>query len=88
MSTPATSPQPAPAGDDRNLVPAEASPVVTFEDKMRGFWASYRKVVLALCALVVLGIVGKLVDVRPRNQNAVCLETALALGSKLSEVGS
>jgi len=33
--------------------------VVTFEDKMRGFWASYRKVVLALCALVVLGIVGK-----------------------------
>ena len=33
--------------------------MVTFEDKMRGFWASYRKVVLALCALVVLGIVGK-----------------------------
>ena len=33
--------------------------MATFEDKMRGFWASYRKVVLALCALVLLGIVGK-----------------------------
>ncbi|MFM7751874.1 MAG: hypothetical protein ACKPB0_15800 [Opitutaceae bacterium] len=59
MSSPATPSQPAPAGDDRNLVPAEASPVVTFEDKIRGFWASYRKAIYGLCALVVLAIVGK-----------------------------
>jgi len=59
MSTPATPSQPAPAGDDRNLVPAEASPVITFEDRVRGFWASYQKVIYALCAVVVLAIVGK-----------------------------
>lgn len=59
MSSPATPPQPAPAGDDRNLVPAEASPVITLEDRMRGFWDSYRKVIYVVCALVVLGIIGK-----------------------------
>ena len=59
MSSPATPSQPAPSGDDRNLVPAEASPVVTLEDRLRGFWASYQKVIYALCAVVVLAIVGK-----------------------------
>ena len=33
--------------------------MITLEDRMRGFWDSYRKVVYAICALVVLGIIGK-----------------------------
>lgn len=59
MSTPATPSSPNPAGDDRNLVAAEAVPVPTFEDKLEQFWGRNRTAILALCGLIVAGIIGK-----------------------------
>ncbi|MDP3073097.1 MAG: hypothetical protein Q8N18_22580 [Opitutaceae bacterium] len=59
MSTPATPSAPQPAGDDRNLVPADASPVLTFEDKVGLFWKNHRTLVLVLCVAVVAAIAGK-----------------------------
>ena len=59
MSTPATPSSPNPAGDDRNLVAAEAVPVQTFEDKLEQFWGKNRTAILALCGLILVGIIGK-----------------------------
>jgi len=59
MSTPATPSSPNPAGDDRNLVAADASTAATFEDKMQLFWKNNRIAVLGLCGLVLVGIVAK-----------------------------
>jgi len=56
-ATPPTDPKPA--GDDRNLVPVEATPVFSFEDKLYVFWQKYRGLILGLCVLVLVGIVGK-----------------------------
>lgn len=61
MSTPASpsSPSSGPAGDDRNLVPVDATTAATFEDKMEIFWKKYRNAVYGVCVLVLLVIVGK-----------------------------
>lgn len=61
MSTPATPSRPSsdPAGDDRNLVPVDATTAVTFEDKMEIFWKKYRTAVYGVCVLVLVAIVGK-----------------------------
>lgn len=59
MSKPATPSSPSRAGDDRNLVAVDATTAVTFEDKIGLFWKNNRTTVLALCALIVAGIVGK-----------------------------
>ena len=59
MTTPATPSNPTPAGDDRNLVAADATPAVTFEDKVQLFWKRNRGAVLGLCVLVLLGLVAK-----------------------------
>jgi hypothetical protein len=48
-----------PAGDDRNLVPVDATTAVTFEDKMQLFWQKNRMAVYALCVLILLAIIGK-----------------------------
>lgn len=50
---------PKPAGDDRNLVPVEATPVVPFEVTLQIFWEKYRGLILGVCALVLVGIIGK-----------------------------
>ncbi len=60
MSTPATPSAPQPAGDDRKLVPVDENYIApSFEDKLHLFWEKNGKAVLALCAVVLLAIVGK-----------------------------
>lgn len=60
MSTPATPSAPKPAGDDRKLVSVDESYIApSFEDKLHIFWEKNGKAVLALCAVVLLAIVGK-----------------------------
>lgn len=59
MSTSATPSSPSPAGDDRNLVPVDATTAVTFEDKAQLFWKRNRPLVLGVCVVVLLLIVGK-----------------------------
>ncbi len=62
MSTPVTpsNPSPAgPAGDDRNLVPVDATTVLSFEDRLEIFWQKYRGAVLGVCVVVILAILGK-----------------------------
>lgn len=59
MSTPVTPTPSNSAGDDRNLVPADATPVPSFEDKLQAFWEKNRGLVLAACGLVILAILGK-----------------------------
>lgn len=61
MSTPATPSRPSsgPSGDDRNLIPVEATPAATFEDKMEIFWQKYRLAIYGLCIAILLAIVGK-----------------------------
>ena len=59
MSKPATPSSPSRAGDDRNLVAVDATTAIAFEDKLHLFWKNNRTTVLALCALIVAGIVGK-----------------------------
>ncbi len=56
-ATPPTDPKPA--GDDRNLIPVDATPVASFEDNMYVFWQKYRGLILGLCVLVLVGIIGK-----------------------------
>ncbi|MBI5768416.1 MAG: hypothetical protein HZA93_11520 [Verrucomicrobia bacterium] len=59
MSTPATPASPKPAGDDRNLVPVDATTATSFEDKVHLFWQKNGTAVLACCGLVVLGFLAK-----------------------------
>lgn len=59
MSTSATPSSPSPAGDDRNLVPVDATTAVTFEDKAQLFWKRNRSLVLGVCVVVLLLILGK-----------------------------
>lgn len=58
MTTPDSSPRPA--GADRNLVvvdPATAAP--SFEETLQLFWIKHSKTVIAVCAVILVGIVGK-----------------------------
>ncbi|MBC7369515.1 MAG: tetratricopeptide repeat protein [Undibacterium sp.] len=60
MTTPATPSQPTPAGDDRNLIAVDATYIApTLEDKLHGFWKKNGTAVIALCVLVLVGIVAK-----------------------------
>lgn len=59
MSKSATPSTPSPAGDDRNLVAVEATPAVTFEDKLQVFWKKNRNLVVGLCIAVALVILGR-----------------------------
>jgi hypothetical protein len=59
MSMSATPSNPTPAGDDRNLVPVDATTAVSFEDKVQLFWKKNKGVVYGLCGLVLLAIIGK-----------------------------
>lgn len=59
MSTPATPASPKPAGDDRNLVPVDATTATSFEDKVHLFWQKNGTAVLTLCGLVVVGFLAK-----------------------------
>lgn len=59
MSTPAHPSAPKPAGDDRNLVPADVSPAFSLEDKLRSLWEKNRNLIIGACVLVLAVIVGK-----------------------------
>ena len=59
MSKSATPSSPSPAGDDRNLVPVDATSALTFEDKLQLFWNKNRPLVLGFCLAVVLAILAK-----------------------------
>jgi hypothetical protein len=60
MPTPATPSAPKPAGDDRKLVSVDENYIApSFEDKLNLFWEKNGKAVLALCAVVLLGIIAK-----------------------------
>lgn len=59
MTTPATPPNPNPTGDDRNLVPLDASTAVGFEEKLNLFWAKYRGAVVGLIVLILIAILAK-----------------------------
>ena len=56
MTTPATPSAPKPAGDDRNLVPADAT---SFEDWLHLFWKNNGNAILTLVCLVLVGILAK-----------------------------
>ncbi len=58
MTSPATPSSPKPAADDRKLVSVDENYIApTFEDKLHIFWKNNGKAVLALCVVVLLGIV-------------------------------
>lgn len=58
MTTPDSSPRPA--GDDRNLVLVDpATPAPSFEETLQLFWIKHSKTVIAICAVILAGIVGK-----------------------------
>jgi hypothetical protein len=59
MTTPATPSTPKSAGDDRNLVAVDAASAVSFEDQLQLFWKKNRTAVIALCGLILVGIVAK-----------------------------
>ena len=59
MSPSATPSTPSPAGDDRNLVPVDATTALSFEDKLHLFWKRNRTVVLGLCVAIAVAIVAK-----------------------------
>lgn len=59
MTTPATPSRPK-SGDDRNLVVVDENYVApTFEDRLRLFWEKNGTIVLAVCGLVLVGILAK-----------------------------
>lgn len=49
----------SPAGDDRNPVAVEGTYVPTFGDKLNEFWEKNSKAVIALCVLILLGVLAK-----------------------------
>ncbi|MBI4624861.1 MAG: hypothetical protein HY736_16800 [Verrucomicrobia bacterium] len=59
MTTPATPASPKPAGDDRNLVAVDAVTATSFEDRLHLFWTKNGNAVLALCGLIILGVLAK-----------------------------
>jgi hypothetical protein len=59
MSTPATPSSPTPAGDDRNLVPVDATTALSFDEKLQLFWEKRRGLIFALCGLAILAILAK-----------------------------
>lgn len=59
MSKPATPSHSTPAGDDRNLVAADAASAATFEDKLHVFWDKNRNTLYAVCVGVILAIIAK-----------------------------
>jgi hypothetical protein len=59
MSTPATPSSPKPAGDDRNLVPVDATTATSFEERMHLFWKNNGNSVLIFCGLVIVGFIVK-----------------------------
>jgi hypothetical protein len=59
MPTPATPSNSRPTGDDRNLVPVDATTAVTFEDKLNLFWGKYRGAVFGAIVVVFVVILGK-----------------------------
>ena len=56
---PATPSPTNPAGDDRNLVAVDQNSAVTFGDRLHLFWEKNSTAVVALCVLVILGVVAK-----------------------------
>jgi hypothetical protein len=78
MSKSATPSTPSPAGDDRNLVSVDATPAVTFEDKLHVFWKKNRNVVIGLCIAVVLVILGRGVWHHFARQKELEIEKAYA----------
>jgi hypothetical protein len=59
MSKSATPSTPSPAGDDRNLVPVDATTALSFEDRLHLFWKRNRNAILGFCAAVILVILAK-----------------------------
>jgi len=59
MSPSATPSTPSPAGDDRNLVPVDATTAVSFEDKLQLLWKRNRTAILGLCVAIVAAILAK-----------------------------
>jgi hypothetical protein len=59
MTTPATPSPSKSAADDRNLIAVDATSAITLEEKLHVFWEKNGTAVLALCGLVLLGIVAK-----------------------------
>ena len=78
MSKPFTPSAQKPAGDDRNLVAVDATTAVTFEDKVNLFWKNNRTAVIAVCVLVVVGILGKGLMDRLAAQKELDVEKAYA----------
>ena len=60
MTTPATPSDPTPAGDDRKFVAIDENYIApSFEDQLHVFWKKNGKMVLVVCALILVGIVAK-----------------------------
>ncbi len=78
-ATPPTDPKPA--GDDRNLVPVDATPVDSFEQTLHVFWQKYRGLILGFCVLILVGIIGKGVWDYLARQKQLEVEKAYAAAS-------
>jgi len=61
MPTPPThASSPAPAGDDRNLVPIDENyPALSTEDRLALFWAKHSRSVIAVLVVVILAVLAK-----------------------------
>lgn len=88
MSTPATPPQPTPAGDDRNLVAIDPSTILSFEDRVTLFWEKNRTVVFIVCGLVVVGIVGRGVLNYSARQKELAVQAAYAAATTNDQLKS
>ncbi len=88
MSTPATPPQPTPAGDDRNLVAIDPSTLLSFEDRVTLFWEKNRTIVFIVCGLIVVGIVGRGVLNYSARQKELAVQAAYAAATTNDQLRS
>jgi len=88
MSTPATPPQPTPAGDDRNLVAIDPSTMLSFEDRVTLFWEKNRTIVYVVCALVVVAIVGRGILNYSARQKELAVQAAYAAATTNDQLKS
>ncbi len=88
MSTPATPSTPPPAGDDRNLVPVDATALLTFEDRVNLFWKKNHKAVYALCALVLVAIIAKWGWEKMARDKELAIEQAYAAATTPEQLKS
>lgn len=85
MTTPATPSNSKPAGDDRDPAPVA---VGTFEDGVNTFWKKNRTIVFAVCAVVLIAIIGKGVMEYTEKSKELDVEKAYAAATTTEQLKS